>query len=343
LMLAIGQANYFIKINRQKLFLISIVAGFVWPTMMLTGLLLLFLPSEQLLLYPEERPKSFFPVITSLFLLLFLGLLGMFTGRFFQEGFWNVALHIGSILSLVLFVLGMMVRNPIDWSKSYEYLMKKTKSQKMGRLLGIFMVFVLVIFLLSGNNATLQPAALFLGFVKDTLRFPGDFLVGHFMFFGFMIPLSLVFFPRMVKEAAKLGMGMTVVGIFIFVFALHAESRLLLAFFPFMVVLLLKAVRRYRIVNKDLIVASVVNVSVSLFWLPLNVPGMEEALGLGSKDLLEMFPAQRYWMHFGHMMSFEVYLVGGAVFTFLVFLAWKGKVRYKREEYVRGRSVAAKI
>ena len=71
MMLAIGQANYFIKINRQKLFLVSIVAGFVWPTMMITGLLLLFLPSEPLLLYTEERPKSVFPVVVSSFLLGF--------------------------------------------------------------------------------------------------------------------------------------------------------------------------------------------------------------------------------------------------------------------------------
>jgi hypothetical protein len=216
----------------------------------------------------------------------------------------------------------------------------KTKARKMGRLVGIFLVFVLVIFLLSGNNKSVQLGGMFLGFIADTLRFPGDFLVGHLMFFGFLIPLSLAFFPRMVREAAKLGMGMTAVGIMIFVFALHPESRLLLAFFPFMVVLLLKAVRRYRIVNKDLIVISAINVLISLFWLPINVPGMEKALVMG-KEAIGSFPAQRYWMHFGHMMSLEVYLVGGLVFTFLVFLAWKGKVRYKREEYRRNKPVSS--
>jgi hypothetical protein len=340
LMLAIGQANYFIKINRQKLFLISIVAGFVWPTMLITGLLLLFLPSEQLFLYSEERPKSIFPVVVTSFLFGFLVMLGFLTGRFENAGFWSGVLYVGSIVSLVLFVLGMMVRNPIDWGQSYELLVNKTKARKMGRLVGIFLVFVLVIFLLSGNNKSVQLGGMVLGFIADTLRFPGDFLVGHLMFFGFLIPLSLAFFPRMVREAAKLGMGMTAVGIMIFVFALHPESRLLLAFFPFMVVLLLKAVRRYRIVNKDLIVISAINVLISLFWLPINVPGMEKALVMG-KEAIGSFPAQRYWMHFGHMMSLEVYLVGGLVFTFLVFLAWKGKVRYKREEYRRNKPVSS--
>jgi hypothetical protein len=340
MMLAIGQVNYYIKINRQKLFLVSIVAGFVWPTMMITGLLLLFLPSEPLLLYTEERPKSVFPVVVSSFLLGFLVMLGFLTGRFEAAGFWKGVLYVGSIISLVLFVLGMMVRNPVDWGKSYLLLVKKTKSQKMGRLVGIFLVFVLVIFLLSGNNRSIQPGSIFLGMVADTLRFPGDFLVGHLMFFGFLIPFALAFFPRMVKEAAKLGMGMTAVGILMFIFALHPESRLLLAFFPFMVVLLLKAVRRYRIVNKDLIVIGIVNVLISLFWLPMNVPGMEKALAMG-KEAMGSFPAQRYWMHFGHKMSFEVYFIGGIVFTFLVFLAWKGKLRYKREEYRRNKPVSS--
>lgn len=338
LMLGIGQAYYFIKINRQKLFLVSIIAGFVWPTMMLSGLLLLFLPSEKLFLYSNGRPKSVFPIVASFVLLVLLVMLSFITGRFEHSDFWTIALHIGSLSSLVLFVLGMMVRNPVDWAKSYDLLIKKTKSQKMGRLVVVFLVFVLVIFLLSGNNGSLQPKVLFMGFVKDFLRFPGDFLVGHMMYYGFLIPLSLVFFPRMVKEASKLGMGMTAVGILTFVFALHPESRLLLAFYPFMMVLLLKSVRRYRIVNKDLIVVSIVNVLLSLFWLPLNVAGMENALV--NKELHYQFPAQRYWMHFGHMMSFEVYLIGGFVFTVLVLLAWKGKVRYKREEYMANRPIS---
>jgi hypothetical protein len=88
LVLGIGQANYFIKGNRQKLFLISILAGFVWPTMMLTGLLLIFLPSDQLPIYPKEDPKSFFPVLVSLVLFGILLLFSFLTGRIDGGNIW---------------------------------------------------------------------------------------------------------------------------------------------------------------------------------------------------------------------------------------------------------------
>lgn len=342
LVLGIAQANYFIKFNRQKLFLVSIIAGFVWPTMMLTGLLLIFLPSDPLVVFIKERPKSFFPVLASLVMLVFLVVVSVITGRFDWENIWVTLLHVASIFTLVFFVFAIMVRNPVDWSMSYSLFLKKNKPQKMLRFAGILFIYLLVVFLLSGSNGSLDMVALVQSLVKDTLRFPGDFLFGHMMFYGFLIPLSLAFFPRMIKESAKLGMGMMAVSLLMLVFFVHPESRLLLAFLPFMVVLLLKSVRRYKIVNKDVVVISVVNILMSAFWLPLNVAGMEKALGLGHQEMYD-FPTQRYWMHFGNMMSFEVYVVAGLVFVGLLILAYRGKVRYKREEYVRGRSLAGKI
>jgi hypothetical protein len=340
LMLALGQANYFIKFNRQKLFLISIIAGFVWPTMMLTGLLLIFLPSEPLVVFPKEGPKSFFPVLASLLILAIVLAVSFLTGRFAGQDFWTTVLHSASILTLVLFVFAVMVRNQVDWVPSFELLKKKVKSKKIARLLGILFLYFMVIFLLSGSNVSLDFGAVFSSLLQETLRYPGDFLVGHMLFFGFLIPLSLAFFPRIIREAAKLGMGMMAVSLLMFLFVLHPESRLLLAFLPFLVVLMLKSARRYRIVSKDVIVISALNVLLSTFWLPLNVPGMEQALG--SEEFWLSFPAQRYLMHFGNMFSFEVYAVAAVVFIGLLVVAYRGKVRYKREEYVRGKSVAAK-
>ena len=342
LMLGIGQANYFIRGSRQKLFLISILAGFVWPTMMLTGVLLIFLPSDPVPIYPKESPKSFFPVLASLVLLVIIMLVSFLTGRIEGGDVWGSVLHIVSVFTLVFFVFAVMVRNPINWALGFELLSEKIKSQKIWRLVGILSLYFLVIFLLSGSNASLDFGTIGKNLIQDTLRFPADFLVGHMMFFGFLIPLALAFFPRMIKESAKLGMGMVAVSFFMFAFALHPESRLLLAFLPFMAVLLLKSVRRYRIVNKDVIVITLINLLISAFWLPLNLPGMETALGSGSLELMNGFPAQRYLMHFGHLFSFEVYGVGALVLVSLLVLSWKGKVRYKREEYVRGKSYASR-
>jgi hypothetical protein len=342
LMLGIGQANYFIKFNRQKLFLVSVIAGFVWPTMLLTGLLLIFLPSEPMVVFSKARPKSFFPIIASLVLIGFLVLVGFLTGRFLEGNVWDQVLFTGSILTLVLFVFAIMVRNQVDWTHSFELMKTKIKAAKIWRMIGIFLIYFVVVFLLSGSNGNIDIMAVVNGLVQDTLRYPGDFLVGHMLFLGFLIPLSLAFFPRMIKESAKLGIGMMAVSLLMFVFILHPESRLLLAFYPFLLVLFLKSIRRYRIVNKDVVVVGIMNIIISAFWLPLNVPGIEDALMSGNPEILGSFPVQRYWMHFGQMMSFEVYGLGMVLFICLLLLSYKGKVRYKREEYVRSHSVGSR-
>ncbi len=331
LILGIGQVNYFVRHERQKLFLVSIIGGFVWPTLLLTGLILIFLPSDSMQLHEGPRPKSFFPILASAVFLLLLILISSFTGRFASGETWNIVLHKLSLLSMVAFAFIFMFKNPIQWKVSWLLFRKKLKSQKAIRLLMILLAFVFVVFLLSGSNHNINTEGLMQGYFGGMLRYPLDFLVGHLMYFGFIIPLSLVFFPRMVKEMAKLGMGFTVVCLILFILVLHPESRLLMPLIPFLVFLLLKALRAYRILDKDLYIVAGLNVFLSAFWWPLNVKGMSEALSSFQREVIHAFPAQRYWMHFGDMMSCPVYFVGGILFCILVFLAWRGKGRYIRQ------------
>lgn len=330
LILGIGQVNYFVKHERQKLFLVSIVGGFVWPTLLITGLVLIFLPSDAMQLHDGPRPKSFFPILASAVVLFLLMLVSAFTGRFATGETWDIVLHKLSLLAMVAFVFVFMVKNPIQWKASWQLLRKKFKSQKVIRLAGILLAFGLIVFLLSGSNQNINIEGLAQSYFGGMLRYPFDFLVGHLMYFGFLIPLSLVFFPRMVKEMAKLGMGFTLVCLILFVLALHPESRLMMPLVPFLVFLLLKSLRRYQILNKDLYVIGGLNLLLSAFWWPLNVSGMEEALSSVQREVISAFPAQRYWLHFGDMMSFPVYLVAGLLFVAFVFLAYKGKKRYLR-------------
>lgn len=333
LILGIGQVNYFVRHERQKLFLVSIVGGFIWPTLLLTGLILIFLPSDAMSLHEGPRQKSFYPILTSAVVLLLLILISSFTGRFATGETWDVILHKLSLLSMVFLVFVFMMKNPIQWKESWLLFMKKLKSQKAIRLLAILLFYCFIVFLLSGNNQNFNAEGLAQGYFGGMLRYPLDFLVGHLMYFGFIIPLALVFFPRMIKEMAKLGIGFMMVCVLMFILLLHPESRLLMPLIPFLVFLLLKSLRRYQILDKDLYIIGGLNVMLSAFWWPLNVSGMAEALA--QSDAVYSFPAQRYWMHFGDMISFPVYFAGGMLFCFLVFLAWRGKARYIRLEKVQ--------
>jgi len=330
LILGIGQVNYFVRHERQKLFLVSIIGGFVWPTLLLTGLVLIFLPSDAMQMHEGPRPKSFFPILASAVVLFLLILVSAFTERFATGERWDIVLHKLSLLAMVAFVFVFMIKNPIQWKASWRLFRNKLKSQKLIKLVSIFLFFGLIVFLLSGSNQNINTEGLAQAYFGGMLRYPLDFLVGHLMYFGFLIPLSLVFFPRMVKEMAKLGMGFTAVCLMLFFLILHPESRLLMPLIPFWVFLLLKSLRRYQVLNKDLYVIGGLNLLLSSFWWPLNVTGMSAALSSAQREVIQAFPAQRYWLHFGDMMSFPVYFGAGLLFVAFVFLAYKGKLRYSR-------------
>ena len=334
LILGMGQVNYFVKHERQKLFLISIVGGFVWPTLLLTGLVLIFFPSDSMLMHEGPRPKSFFPILASALVMFLLMLVSAFTGRFATGEPWNIILHKLSLLAMVAFVFVFMFKNPIRWKDSWLLFRKKLKSQKFLRFGAILLFFGVIVFLLSGSNQNINTEGLIQSYFVGMLRYPLDFMVGHLMYFGFLIPLSLVFFPRMVKEMATLGMGFTVVSLLMFILLLHPESRLMMPLIPFLVFLLLKSLKRYQILDKDMYVIGGINILLSAFWWPLNVSGMSEALASVNRDVVQSFPAQRYWLHFGDMMSFPVYIGAGVLFAAFVYLAYKGKKRYLRRSKI---------
>lgn len=334
MMLGIGQVNYFVRVERQRLFLLSLVAGFVWPSMFLTGLFLMFMPSEKLLVHEKGRPKSLYPFLVCGGILLVILISGFFVGRLADLGL-DLFLYILSILALLIYFFAFLIKNPIQWLNSLRLLTNKTKGGKLQIFWMSIAAFFLIIFLLSGSNANIYFLAVAENYFKEILRFPLDFLVGHTLYFGFLVPLAMVFFPRMMKEMANLGMGFSMACTFMFIFILHPEPQFLMPFFPLLGLLVLKAVKRYRILTKDLLVIGGANILLSATWLPLNVHGMAEALQGADVGLLSKFPAQRYWMHFGHMMSWEVYIGAAVLFAVLVFLAWNGKIRYRREERLR--------
>jgi hypothetical protein len=298
--------------------------------MFLTGLFLMLMPSEKLLVHESDRTKSFYPIIVSGIILALLITTGIWVDRFGIGG-RELLLHLLSIVALLIYFLAFLVKNPIQWKNSFHLFRSKLKAGKMQVFWLILAAFFLVIFLLSGSNANIFFLDVAENYFTEILRFPLDFLVGHTLYFGFLVPLAMVFFPRMMKEMANLGMGFAMACTFMFVFILHPEPQFLLPFYPFLVLLILKAVKRYRILNKDILVIGGVNLLLSATWLPLNVSGMEEALEGETLSLLSQFPAQRYWMHFGHLMSWEVFIGAAMVFALLVWLAWSGKIRYKRE------------
>lgn len=323
LMIAMGQANYFVRYEKSKLLLISILGALTWPTLLLTGAILLLMPGDKLVLHANGRPKSAWPVLLTAVVLIILSVIAWQTGKF-TDTITSSTLTVIAILSIGVLTFFTLLLNPVDWKKSWKNVARKLHAQKITSFIALIGAAILLLWLLSGRNDLVSLGALWESFWSDKLTRPLDFFAGHIMYWGLLIPVCLVFFPRMLKETSKLGFGMVLIMVLMVPFVLHPESRLLVPFVPFLVLLVLKSTRRYTLISKDLYILGGLALVLSMFWVRLDVPGMGEAL---ASDQWSSFPAQRYGMHFGNHQSFTTYL---AALTLGVGMLWILRFGMKR-------------
>lgn len=327
--LGIGMANYFLRYEKAKLLLLTLVGIFVSPVLLPIGGFLLLLPGDKLEMFPDQRPKSVTPVGFTALVILVLVILGVVFNRF--DSVEASIVYAASLVAIAAMVFYMLLQNPVNWSKSFAQFRKKIKPEKLTALLVLFASAAVILFLLSGTNTTIEVGKLVINFWSDLLRYPFDFITGHLAYFGVLFILILLFFNRFLKEMAKLGMGCTLVVMLFILLFFYPDSSVLIPFAPLMVVIVIKAIRRFELQTKDLVVVGVINLVLSFFWLPLNVPGMAEGLELKA---YQIFPAQRYFMHYGNYQNVLVYAVGLLLAVGLLVLFHLGKKRYNREERI---------
>ena len=326
LMIGLAQVNFFIRYEKTKLCLVSFLGAFISPFILPLGLLLMVFPGDKLEIYGEEKPKSAFPPLAIIVFIVLMTGIGFWTGRF-DQGWKEILSFTASLISMVVFLWWTMMQNHVDWSKSWKNLGKKLNLNRILLFFGILAAFGLLLWLLSGSNSNFSLRALAKAFFSDFLRYPFDFLTGHLMYYGLLVPFAMVFVLRVLKETGLLGIGFSIAMMGMLLVGLHADSGNLIPFVPILFLAVLKAVRKYHIQQKDLIILAIINFLFSMWWVKLNVPGMAEALLLGESA---GFPAQRYWMHFGHKQSLEVSVVVFVIFLMVLVLLNKGRRRYVR-------------
>lgn len=325
----IGQINYFVRYEKSKLLLLSLLGAFVWPTTFLIGIILLILPNKALEVYQGDRVKSFFPIIATALIIAIATALSFYlerTDSTFSQG--QIIFHKISLIFLMPFLLYLMINNPINWEKSIPIMFKSINGSRILGFSATFFGMLFVLFLISTNNANLSIYAWAKGFWNQNLRFPLDFLGAHTVYFGVLFPATIAFLPRIIKAMAKLGTGFTLAILCIAILTIHPESRLITPFIPFFVLLLLKALRRYTLSTVDLYFVFGFNLIISTFYIQINSANI--ITELMNAEALPMI----YYGHFGNHFNFVFYLIAIALFAGLTFLSFQAKKKYTREKDV---------
>ncbi|SNS22852.1 hypothetical protein SAMN06295967_105198 [Belliella buryatensis] len=329
--LGIGQVNYFIRYEKSKLLLISLIGAFVWPIIFFAGLILLILPNKALEVYQKERTKTFFPTFAIAVIIACAVILSYSFDRVGQNFTTHAVIwHKLSLLSLTLFLRYVMVNNPINWEKSLPLLLKNFQFKNLFTVITASLGITLIILLISSNNTQINLFQWFQNFWNKNLRYPLDFLPAHTIYYGFLFPILIVFINRVNKAIAKLGVGFFVLFLIIAFLTIHPESRLLISFVPFLVLMILKALRRYNLSNTDLYTVFVINILLSSFWLPINSEQLINTLSQGTYP--QSFADWKYFIHFGQYFNFWTYLMATLLFALLIYVSTQFKKRYFREK-----------
>jgi hypothetical protein len=325
-----GQMNYFLRYEKFKLGMLSILGVFVSPLLVISGLLMLFLPGDKLPLFTGERPKSAFPALLSFITLVVLGILGWSFWSWSTEPILDQILHVAAILFVPVLIIYVAIKNTLDLDLALTQLKKRTKIDRLSKGIMGLMGILLILVMLSGNNSGLGVFS----FLKETgtgaFRFPADFIISTSLQWGIALLFTIIYLPRFLQEMGKLGWATCLILMLGMMLLPFIKPGALAPWIPVWIVILIKALKRYRWENKDLILDGALALFISLAWLKINSDSLLKYLVNSNSELLSSFGVQRWAMHQPALISYTLLIVSALVLVLLGGYFYIRRKRYQR-------------
>lgn len=297
--------------------LVTALGAFVFPTLALSGAVLLALPAR---LERAEPPRSPWleraPALVVALLLPLVGcvvhLRGLSPARPDQTPVttaWLVpaALALGAYLYVAL--------RPLISTSALTSLVRALCPRRVAVGVATLAVLTLVVRLVSAPRPAAYPAASFLlVLTQEALVAPLGFLVSHTAYFGPFVLLAALRW-RDVTATLREHPGLHALASLYLLLGIGTQSRQFINAWPLIVVATCLTLARATVSWRTTITIAVASLVASRVWLPLN-----HGPWRGTRE----FPAQWYFMSQGPYMSpamYGVFLVGAVVLLAVVALA----------------------
>ncbi|WPR77411.1 hypothetical protein [Algoriphagus sp. NG3] len=329
--LGMGQMNYFLRYEKFKLGMVSLLGMFVSPLLLISGMLMLFLPGDKLQYYEGKRPKSLLPAFLCLIIPLFIAALGWGLWGWGEQPWGAQLFHVLALISIPLLIVLGAKQNPINWALAIAQLKKRTKTDRLSKgIMGLAGILLLLV-LLSGENEGLGIARFLRESGTGSLRFPWDFIISTGLHWGLPAVLTLVFLHRFYPELAGLGWAIVIILVLGLVFAVFFKISALAPWIPIWVGVLIKALKKYSWTTKELLLLGFFALLVSLAWLPINSSGLQDFLENRGSDAVNSFSIQKWAIHYPEYISLTAYAVLAVVWGAIAFFFYGRRKKYLRE------------
>lgn len=320
---------YFLQKERFALsFAISLLGLVTWPLVTATaGILILFHKASYKTepIKPSNGKKRFYTFLVIAYALILLGLV---TGAEFTHkehvihGILMADYPLGILLTSIaglaipLYLLSRTDKYLFQAPYTYKTYIQ-TFQVKTFLFLAIPVVIVKLLLMFFTNDEFFFDSKLFfLQIFIRPLKHSIFFFVNHIVYWGILPILIILNLKTFTKAFTEKSPGHFLVLLLLMFFSLDTESRHLATFLPIVVIVLGSVIEKYEFSTRKVFMLIFLQLLLSHFYIPINKPGLYEALALGnfSSDV-----AQRYFMNFGPWITLKNFAIWASI-SFLAIL-----------------------
>ncbi|MBC7694183.1 MAG: hypothetical protein H7141_01925 [Burkholderiales bacterium] len=344
---------HYLKNNILSYFILLLIGSFIYPTFVLLSVLFFF-KKQDLNIQTEELPKSNkigtffkrFNISHFLFCYSFSILLCVI----YIVLFWHSSLELmardyngrpyATVLIWVSFFIALSYLSYLNYFPKFVFNIKRIF--KSINIYGVILVITLIVLtktIVNFYSSKGEPAFTLQSFlyniIYQAVKNPFNFMIAHIFYFGFAPLLAFFLIKDLKREISAFGMSMILFfNLFVF-FSVGSESRQLLNYYPFFILLLVIILDKFWKVSLTFtILYTIMCIALSHFWYKINT-----ATNL-SNQLVDLhpfeFPDQRYFMFQGPWVSDLMYKIHIAICIIILLLFWiafkKTKLIVRKDE-----------
>ena len=334
-----------LKRNNILLLTVTMFSFFCWPAGVIVGFVLfIYSNADDFIWFNKQKNNSVYVFLLLLspflvfigfnfegeikHLIILSGLDGKIVRKFGNPESYTpvsiIQLLNAILISIYLITMFWFVLKNFDIPK---FISSNCKKQIISKLLIMLFVFLILIILkrviYSPSLPALTPIRYFSAYFTGlNVRFPLQFISCQITYWGPSIILLIIFFKDFVTQLQKFSLPFVFVFLFTVLFSINSEGRPIINFYPFIIVILLKAIDFSKFRSKKIFAILFVFVSLlySKVWLTFKLPMsvFPDSIGID----LDKFPMQWLFMNFGLFTNADMYLLHSIVAIIFFGIFW---------------------
>ena len=321
----------FLRSRSNWIFLLTALGGFVWPPLLPMGAALYILPRRDVIVHPAASRWN--QAAALLFAAAFaLGVVYIYF--ILQTPIANAAppvFHPLAVFSLLLAAITLFLA--VYFLLDSDYLWSWDSWRKQIHWPRALTMAILMAAVAWAHSVVTNPqlpssntANVLCWILLGSIAKPWVFIVAHAVYFGPIILLTVMLWPRICRHVQSYGAGLVAFLLYAICVSLGSESRQDLSALPFLVAFTAKASDDLPMPSWVCGLFAAAALFLSKFWYLINrVPAPD----------FKPIHFQRYYMHHGPLCTWESY-VPQAVLVFAIGLAlWLGIRSYRKDQSIQ--------